>query len=92
MNKLQTVYKLVKPSEDINTGITVKYIHSGRKFPVSEIKAYVFTSEELEQLLTNAFDAGCSRGYNLACCEAVNSDCLTPTKEEYIENLLNKEK
>lgn len=55
-------------------------------------EAYVFTPEEFEQLLSDAFNAGHNRGYNLACCEAVNSDCLTPTKEEYIENLLNKEK
>jgi hypothetical protein len=56
MNKLQTVYKLVKPSEDINTGIIVKYIHSGRKFPVSETKAFVFTPEEFKQLLQDYTD------------------------------------
>jgi len=44
--KLQTVYTLVKPGEDINTGICVKYKHTGHKFPVKEQKGIFFTQEE----------------------------------------------
>jgi hypothetical protein len=82
MNKLQTVYKIVKPTEDINTGITVKYIHNGMKFPVSELKRYVFTEEELKPLQDIA-DEGYDP-YNTAQHLVVQRWLKT------IENFLNK--
>lgn len=37
--------------------------------------------------IEKAWEHGYTRGYNLACCESVNSDCLTPDKKDYIANL-----
>lgn len=52
---------------------------------------------ELEQILSQStplipeieksWEHGYTRGYNLACCEGVNSECLTPDKQDYISNL-----
>jgi wobble nucleotide-excising tRNase len=37
--------------------------------------------------IEKSWEHGYARGYNLACCEEVNSDCLTPNKQDYISNL-----
>ncbi len=48
-------------------------------------EAYIFTPEELKQLLSDAFKAG--ENY-----ENQNNYFNAPDEQEYIENLLNKEK
>jgi len=84
MIKKQTVYKIVNPiTENTNTGLIVKYVHNGMKFPVSKVEGYFFTPEELKQLLSDTFDAG---------WDGKGEFWLDKKKEEYIENLLNKEK
>ena len=47
--KPETVYLPVKVEEDTNTGVFVKYIHSGHKYPVKEQKAFVFTPKQLNE-------------------------------------------
>jgi hypothetical protein len=72
MNKLQTVY--IPTEEALNEGFGTENFNS--------LEAFVFTSEELEKVLSDAFNAGNKRGYGYD----------SETKEEYIENFLNKEK
>jgi hypothetical protein len=71
---------------------------------VDSKEGYFFTPEELKQLLSDTFDKGqdshisngCSANSTDKLCYCKNeSDCqypTYPTKKEYIENLLNKEK
>ena len=37
--------------------------------------------------IEKAWEHGYTRGYNCAFCEINHSDCLTPNKQDYIENL-----
>jgi hypothetical protein len=87
MIKKQTVYKIVNPiTENTNTGLIVKYVHNGIKFPVSKVEGYFFTPEELEQLLSDSFAEGHARFTECGEFE------LEHKANEYIQNLLNKEK
>jgi len=52
-------------------------------------EAYVFTPEELKQLLSDTFDAGYDYGYDSANMDEGYS-LNYKSKEEYIENFLNK--
>lgn len=52
-------------------------------------EAYVFTPEELKQLLSDAFDAGTK--YGDVNCE-FGGETRLPNKQDYIKNFLNKEK
>ena len=49
----QTVYVPVTIYDDHNTGIIVKHIHSGHKYPVNKKTGYFFTEEQLNELLSN---------------------------------------
>ena len=51
--KKQTVYIPVTIYENHNTGIIVKHIHSGHKYPVNKETGYFFTEEQLNELLSN---------------------------------------
>lgn len=82
MNK-QTVYIPTKVEDICNPDVVLATIGNTDIF-MHEKEAYVFTPEELKQLLSDAFDAGhriCKGGF-----------LYIPSKREYIENLLNKEK
>lgn len=37
--------------------------------------------------IEKSWEHGYTRGYNLACCEGINSECLTPNKQDCISNL-----
>ncbi len=45
----QIVYLPVKIGNDTNTGLIVKYIRSGHKYPIEEQQAFVFTPEQLNE-------------------------------------------
>jgi len=62
--------------DENNFGTMYSKVHTWLK----PTEAYIFTQEELKQVLSDAFDAGNKRGYGY------DSD----TREEYIENFLNK--
>jgi hypothetical protein len=49
----QTLYVPVTIYDDHNTGIIVKHIHSGHKYPVNKKTGYFFTEEQLNELLSN---------------------------------------
>lgn len=51
--KKQTVYLPVKIGNDINTGLIVKYIHSGHKYPIEKQEGYFFTPEQLNEYTAN---------------------------------------
>jgi len=58
-------------------------------------EAYVFTTEELKQLLSDVFDAGKYEDYkdiSFDGGENYETIRIVKDKQEYIENLLNKEK
>lgn len=54
---------------------------------ITELKQILSQSTPLIPEIEKAWEHGYARGYNLACCEEVNSDCLTPNKQDYISNL-----
>jgi len=81
MNK-QTVYIPIDSNE------SELIVTDGEKqriaFPVKETKAYVFTSEELKELLSDAFDAGVRY--------EVDDNPLQLNMEEYIEKHFKKKR
>jgi hypothetical protein len=91
----QTVYLPVKIGNDTNTGLIVKYIRSGHKYPIEEQQAFVFTPEQLNEytqsvikqaLETAAKKANmkCKRGHSVEFAEhwSVNKQSITNTLEE----------
>lgn len=61
--------------------------HIGNINRVEELKQILSQSTPLIPEIEKAWEHGYTRGYNLACCESVNSECLTPNKQDYISNL-----
>jgi hypothetical protein len=96
MNKLQTVYI---PVSDLNSSELIvcnEGIENSCLDRVKIVEAFVFTPEELKQLLSDAIEHGLNsfdefdKGYNYD--EESRAEGLKEIQEEYIENFLNKEK
>jgi hypothetical protein len=90
MNKLQTVYI---PVSDLNSSELIvcnEGIENSCLDRVKIVEAYVFTPEELKQVLSHAFVAGENYYEAGEWHEDYVGEITQPNKEVYIENLLNK--
>lgn len=89
---LQTFYTVVKPAENINTGICVKYQHTGHKFPLKEQKGIFFTQEEYNKHIKEVIENTLKNGAENAEIDYeeektydftfVNKDSILNTSEE----------
>jgi len=95
--KMQGYYKTVEEGSSYFDGNSwFEFYGSGKKcFPEHWLKpteAFVFTSEELEQLLSDVFDSG--KGIGIISYQpqghTLDKELYDERKEEYIENILNK--
>lgn len=87
MNKLQTIFLSKKDASLFVCGVVQG--ECSHVTDVEQIQGYVFTPEELKQLLSDAFDAGNKSG--LAGYSNISYHTQYD-KQQYIENILNKEK
>lgn len=86
IKQLQTVYVPTKDLTDFE-----KILIDSLDDYLIKTKVYLFTPEELKQLLYNSFEAGYNYGYDSANMDEGYS-VNYKNKEQYIENLLNKKK
>jgi hypothetical protein len=93
MNKIQTVYiptSISTSKLQVGTIDERDYYKGFDKITnVNEVERFVFTPEELKQLLSDTFDAGNKSG--LAGYSNISYHTQYD-KQQYIENFLNKEK
>lgn len=71
----QTVYLPVKIGDDINTGLIVKYIHNGHKYPINEKQGYFFTPEQLNEFLSDVIKDTLNTAADKAELDYYNGDC-----------------
>lgn len=81
---LEKVYKSLKQQREVEPD---NYTQSYLNGKIKQLNEVLSQSTPLIPEIEKAWEHGYTRGYNLACCESVNSDCLTPNKQDYISNL-----
>lgn len=95
MNEYVIVNKtaILKRIEELKESLVISEAHNDKiragieTFEIKQLEWCLSQSTPLIPEIEKSWEHGYTRGYNLACCEGVNSECLTPDKQDYISNL-----
>lgn len=90
MIKLQTVYIPINGDSDLAACYFSQFEEWTHKESIKEVKAFVFTPEELKQVLSNAWNDGRNGTEFTGNFPFTSNRYVNHSPEEYIENFLNK--